>query len=891
MLELRRCVELDPTNSEDRLRVGAYEQSKGLHLMAIKTFTKAIEVMPTLAEAYLGRGISQAQLLRDEEAIRELCQAVHLDPLNARAFFHRGLLLRKLAPKQALQDLSVSLLLDNSEANLHAYVHRGMLYLETKRYGESLRDFKKGLELDGYLRSRSFEVSRPVSRVAVLCYCQIGYIYVHHSKNYMAAVRAYGEAIREDPTYVQALLSRAECYFRVHRDCGGSDSCLDQGITDYGKAIRLHPDRPEYFILRGKLLLAKGATDLATDQVRAASGLQSGTLGDGHSFVQAQVQAFLGNHEVAADTLKGIVLSLSSASLMSNAYGDADEAEVRGQLLSSGYCHKDLPAAHALLGRILMSAGKHGDAIRQFEAALTLDNTNPDWFYDLGKCCSQVNDDELAKEAFSCAIELDHTHAKAFYERGTCRLRMNDARGIQDVNKALGIDQSMWQAYLSRACYYALQQRYTKAILNCNKAVEMEPNSVRGYMTRGCIKYTNGFIDGAIEDLLIAIDHDQNCSLAWYNLAVCYHFSRKPDDALRAYSVVLLLESAPNPVVYLNRGVLYFTERQFSNALHDFLAVAEAPGMADEPRVVHSIALCRHRVGQLERAVEDYTRALALDPQYTAALLGRGNVLTDYGHAEGRAAGRHDYQRAIRASPTDTVGYVNLAYSLQCEGWFQNAWSVLTMALRMNPKDAAVLEARSIVSLQMTDFSAALKDISIACRANETAEVLTNRGVVHIYHGNTVQAMEDFQAAIKLDPTCALGWYNAGNIYLQQKQLTQALEYYDAALRSEPLDECCLSNRALAHTLRGSRKQALADLGVALELSSAPMLWYNRAVVNILEKQWVAAENDLTKFLEVAEEETEEAISDARIKRGWCKFRQEKPDGVQEALVDFVDGC
>jgi hypothetical protein len=32
----------------------------------------------------------------------------------------------------------------------------------------------------------------------------------------------------------------------------------------------------------------------------------------GHSFVQAQVQAFLGNHDVAAATLNGIVNSLSS---------------------------------------------------------------------------------------------------------------------------------------------------------------------------------------------------------------------------------------------------------------------------------------------------------------------------------------------------------------------------------------------------------------------------------------------------------------------------------------------------------------------------------------------------------------------------------------------------
>merc|ERR1719272_2157838 len=135
-------------------------------------------------------------------------------------------------------------------------------------------------------------------------------------------------------------------------------------------------------------------------------------------------------------------------------------------------------------------------------------------------------------------------------------------------------------------------------------------------------------MEGAIEDLQSATLADPNCSLAWYNLAVVYHWFGNAKMALRAYSIVLLLEDEPNPVVYLNRGVLYFAEREFGNALHDFLAVSKAPGMAAEPRVIHSIALCRHRVGLLEEAVQDYTRAIASGSAYTEALLGRGNAYT-----------------------------------------------------------------------------------------------------------------------------------------------------------------------------------------------------------------------------------------------------------------------
>lgn len=40
------------------------------------------------------------------------------------------------------------------------------------------------------------------------------------------------------------------------------------------------------------------------------------------------------------------------------------------------------------------------------------------------------------------------------------------------------------KAYLSRAAYYALKGRYTKAILNCSEAVRLQPYSVRTYLYR-----------------------------------------------------------------------------------------------------------------------------------------------------------------------------------------------------------------------------------------------------------------------------------------------------------------------------------------------------------------------------------------------------------------------
>ncbi len=51
-------------------------------------------------------------------------------------------------PKQALQDLSCSLLLENGYDNLNSFLHRGILYTEFGRYDEAVKDFEDVLTLD-----------------------------------------------------------------------------------------------------------------------------------------------------------------------------------------------------------------------------------------------------------------------------------------------------------------------------------------------------------------------------------------------------------------------------------------------------------------------------------------------------------------------------------------------------------------------------------------------------------------------------------------------------------------------------------------------------------------------------------------------------------------------
>jgi tetratricopeptide (TPR) repeat protein len=65
--------------------------------------------------------------------------------------------------------LSVSLLIENGYDNINAFLHRGIIYSETERFDEAIKDFESALDLD-----KEFAPA----------YCNLGIIYMNVHMNY-----------------------------------------------------------------------------------------------------------------------------------------------------------------------------------------------------------------------------------------------------------------------------------------------------------------------------------------------------------------------------------------------------------------------------------------------------------------------------------------------------------------------------------------------------------------------------------------------------------------------------------------------------------------------------------------------------------------------------------
>ena len=82
----------------------------------------------------------------------------------------------------------------------------------------------------------------------------------------------------------------------------------------------------------------------------------------------------------------------------------------------------------------------------------------------------------------------------------------------------------------------------------------------------------------------------------------------------------------------------------------------------------------------------------------------------------------------------------------------------------------------------------------------------TNRGFAYSTKGQHDYAIQDYDQAIKLDPSNAIAYYNRGIAYSTKDQLDRAIQDYDQAIKLNPSDADVFYGRSLARAKKGDKK-------------------------------------------------------------------------------------
>ena len=168
-----------------------------------------------------------------------------------------------------------------------------------------------------------------------------------------------------------------------------------------------------------------------------------------------------------------------------------------------------------------------------------------------------------------------------------------------------------------------------------------------------------------------------------------------------------------------------------------------------------------------DRAIADYTQAIALSPNDADFLNGRAAA---YEAKKDLDRAMADYNQAIKVNPKAVAVFNSRAAVFQRKGDYARASADYGAVTRLQPNNADAWGARCWVrAIDGRELRQALSDCDQALKIRpDSADVLDTRGVVNLKLNQNDAALRDFDAALKLEPKLASSLYGRGIIRMRK---------------------------------------------------------------------------------------------------------------------------
>ena len=294
----------------------------------------------------------------------------------------------------------------------------------------------------------------------------------------------------------------------------------------------------------------------------------------------------------------------------------------------------------------------------------------------------------------------------------------------------------------------------------------------------------------------------------------------------------------------VGRNALYFSDYVLS--IQYFNQVVNAKPYLHEPYFFRGLA--KFYLDDYTGAEVDCSEAINRNPFVVDCYQLRGLARANQGkYAE--AIG--DYRNALHHSPENESLWHNLALCYANLKAYDAAVGVLDTLVRIVPGYVPALNMRAQVHIQQEDTLAALADLEASLKINRyDAEVYATRALVYLQQERYAAAEEDLTYAIHLNPKSHY-YINRALTHYYRQELRDAMNDYDLALDLEPHNVLGRYNRGLLRAQVGDDNRAIEDFNVVIEYEpDNTMAIFNRALLLMQTGDHAAAEVDLNRVLE-----------------------------------------
>ncbi len=347
---------------------------------------------------------------------------------------------------------------------------------------------------------------------------------------------------------------------------------------------------------------------------------------------------------------------------------------------------------------------------------------------------TEIEKDLISKSLLTLQIAKDSKNALAFVNYGNQLWRLhryNEA--IEAFDRAIQIKPDFYQAWYARGLTFmfpnfskidikvvtlenknlkfvaTVPEEYEKAVHSFDKTLEIEPKFYPALRLRGNALINLNRYEEALKSLDKALElNPDDFSVEMLRGDALSDLKRYP-SAISAYSRSLAIN--PHPWVYYNRGVARLKTGDNQGALDDFTEALRL-----KPNYVNAYnnrGVVRLQRGDYKGAIDDFTEGLRFNPDDATAYLNRGSARAAMGNYQEAIA---DYNKVLRLNPDEGDAYMGLGGAHAAMGNYDEAIADYNKVIKRKPDDATAHYNRGLAYILKTDKEKAIEDLQISAQ-------------------------------------------------------------------------------------------------------------------------------------------------------------------------------
>ncbi len=275
--------------------------------------------------------------------------------------------------------------------------------------------------------------------------------------------------------------------------------------------------------------------------------------------------------------------------------------------------------------------------------------------------------------------------------------------------------------------------------------IEQYPKTIHAWNDRGNAKANSGDSQGAIMDFNKAIQLDPQNAMAYNNRGNANGKTGKFSEAINDFNIAIELNSEYADA-FSNRALAYSELEKYNLAFKDInKAIELKPQFAV---AINNRGNIYRKIGNPVKAIKDFNKAIKLNPAFAQAYANKGNAefeLDNYKQAI------KDFDKVVDMGLKKSSIYFRRGFAKYHQLAIKEAINDFNLSINLNPTQTEAYTYRGFAKYNNKQFREAIDDLNISIKRNpDFALSYAIRGLSKINIGMKESACEDFKRAYEL---------------------------------------------------------------------------------------------------------------------------------------------